>query len=151
MFRRDRPEACLDMVCQRSRDRKGEAHKKSHKSLPLKKRMSEEYAPLTKESLDSMLPNQSHLGEARTVSVDDNRSVASTANSASTGALNGSQATAATPQASATVASSTTQSRFCTNSDIVKKALRRRDEEERLKVAKAMLYQSFLKAVNGSS
>lgn len=130
------------MVCQRSRDRKGDQNKKANSSLPLKKRSAEHFAPLTKASLDSMLSGQTTTtlyDNARTVSIDDNRSIISSSNTSSAAAATGSQ------PSSAIVGRG-----VCTDEKVVKQALCRRDEEERLKVAKAMLYQSFLSALQGN-
>jgi hypothetical protein len=142
LFCRDQPDLCLDMVCQRSRDRKGgECDKnRSQSNLPPKKRSPEinesinKITPLTKQALDSMMsPEPSLMKRPNTVSVDDNRSVASACNSASTVSSN----------------LSLPPPRISSDSLLVIAALQRRDENERIKVAKAMLYESYLKAKEG--
>jgi len=144
LFRRDQPELCLDMVCKRSRDRKPDK-KNSH--LPLKKRRQESnspIAPLTKESLEAISPSEpknSQLSAYISVS-DDSRST--TSNSNSTASTNISPVSA--PPVPATIP---LQRGITTDASIVAAALKQREEIERLRIAKAMLYESYLKALRG--
>lgn len=129
LFRRDKPELCLDMVCQRSRDRKSAAKNTISKKQKLSSR---HLAPLTQDSLKA-IDNESAHTPSRTVATvsvtDDSRSETSSAESN---------------------LSFTSHSRIpkgvTNNKEFVQASIHQRDQMERIRVAKAMLYQSFLKA-----
>lgn len=124
MFRRDQPELCLNMVCQRSRDRKS-----PEVSQPPKKRavMKEQVLPLTKEALDTMLPPASTAAAPVPVS-DDGCS----------------ETSLSTP---VVAVQATLRQGISNDSHLVAAAMRQRDAEERLRGAKAMLYHSYLMAL----
>lgn len=97
-------------------------------------------SPLTKESLDAMSPQVSQTqGEAgpnvATVSVtDDSRSVASSS-------------TNQQQQPGASVVPQTPQPGITRDSGFAANVLLERDEQERVKVAKAMLFEAYMKAL----
>jgi hypothetical protein len=133
------------MICQRSRDRKSNSSDSPSSShLPLKKRkhsddfLSKNVAPLTKESLEAMAPPQSQTPSARalaTISVTDDTSSATSNSSSSNGS------------SSSSLSSMSPQSSISKDDTFVVEALKVREEAERAKVAKAMLYQAFMQAM----
>jgi hypothetical protein len=145
-FCRDKPSLCLEMMCKRSRDQKiisSNSSSCSSSHLPLKKRAHSDdslskkiVAPLTKESLEAMSPPESQTPSARalaTVSVtDDTRSATSSSSSSS----------------SSSSPSMTLQPCISKDNAFVAGVLKDREETERLKVAKAMLYQAYLQALH---
>jgi hypothetical protein len=139
LFLRDKPELCLEMVCQRSGDRKN-----SKTNLPAKKRM---VMALTKESLDAMSQGNNHQSAGPTfasVSISDD-SRTSMSQPSTIGSIQLSNSTS-------TVASTSSQqfpSLHCITNDnkLAQRALELRNEEERLRVAKVMLYHSYIEAL----
>lgn len=137
LFQRNKPELCLEMVCQRSRDRR---------NLPAKKR---QIAALTKESLDTfnganlqqqqqqtaLLMTTPQLLQHPTVSVSGDSQSSISTNSATSSTL---------IKVVPGITSDTT---------LTQRALRQRNEEERMRVAKSMLYHAYLEAIQqkGSS
>jgi hypothetical protein len=133
------------MVCQRARDRK-----KKDSNLPAKKR---QVAVLTKESLDAMDKEQASQSgflslpeldtsprKCTTVSVsDDSKSTRSNTTSSS--------AKASLPQPLVPPLRPVTE--ITSNVDLVQRAIAKRNEEERIRVAKALLYHAFLQASRG--
>lgn len=156
LFRKDKPELCLEMVCQRSSRGRTAGPKKSVGNLPAKKRR---VALLTKESLDAMdkeasttsssSPQTDSVKVHATVSVsDDSQSMRSS--------TTGSSASNGTVQPSAV---KLLQNKDCplillptngitSNVGLVQRALTQRNEEERIRVAKVMLYHAYLQAVH---
>merc|ERR1719446_867281 len=129
------------MVCQRSRERKGEKKALPCKS-PLKKRVSNAaestVAPLTLEILDSMA-SATNLKPSSPASVtDDSRSDTSSSNSPEEMSLS-------PPQVSVSVI----PKGITSDKAFLAQTLKKRDEMERLRVAKVMLYDAYLKAVQG--
>jgi hypothetical protein len=146
------------MICQRSRDRKSNCPNSSICSsshLPLKKRVlacddgssSKKISPLTKESLEAMSPPASQTLCARALATpsvtDDSRSATSNSSSSSTSPLH----TPTLPLASA--GSMSMPLAITKDSKFVAGVLKERDEMERGRVAKAMLYQAFMQALRG--
>jgi hypothetical protein len=141
------------MVCQRSRSTP-KADRRS--GLPAKKRR---VAPLTKESLEAMNQQQTtefdmtacvHPVEAKAVSVSevDSHSLRSSFSGASPPASDA----GSTPVAllEKLVLPTMLQGGGVTNDvKLVQRAISKRNEEERMRVAKVMLYNSFLQAMNG--
>jgi hypothetical protein len=140
------------MMCKRSRDQKiisSNSSSCSSSHLPLKKRahsdesLSKKVAPLTKESLEAMSPPISQTPSAQalaTVSVtDDTRSA--TSNSSSSSSSSSSPSPSPPP-------SMTLQQCISKDNAFVAAVLKEREETERLKVAKAMLYQAYLQALH---
>jgi hypothetical protein len=138
------------MMCKRSRDQKiisSNSSSCSSSHLPLKKRahseesLSKKVAPLTKESLEAMSPPISQTPSAQalaTVSVtDDTRSATSNSSSSS------SSSSSPSPPPSMTL-----QQCISKDNAFVAAVLKDREETERLKVAKAMLYQAYLQALH---
>jgi len=149
LFRRDQPELCLQMVCQRTSASSKQAERKNKKNnnttatttsrLPAKKRR----VLLTKESLEAMTGAQQQTKEAdntpakqavATVSED------SLSNASADGSSdhNNKSWTVQLPQGVITNAAALTQ-----------KALAVRNEEERMRVARAMLYDAYRRAMRG--
>jgi hypothetical protein len=129
------------MMCKRSRDQKiSSSNSSSSSHLPLKKRvhsddsLSKKVAPLTKESLAAMSPPELQTASAlalATVSVtDDNRSATSNSSSSSSSS-----------------SSMTLQPCISKDNAFVAEVLKEREETERVRVAKAMLYQAYLQAL----
>ena len=138
-FRRDRPELCLQMVCQRTsagaEKKKRNTPEQINKSrLPAKKR----HVVLTKESLEAMMEEQ-------------NKSQAPT------------QASVSTIHEPATISEDSLSNasdhlnnkasllgRGITNDTaLAQKALAIRNEEERTRVARTMLYDAYQRALRG--
>jgi hypothetical protein len=152
LFRRDMPQLCLEMVCQRSRA----APKTDRRSsLPAKKRR---VSPLTKESLEAM--NQQRTSEfnmtpgvlpveAQAVSVsEDSHSLRSSFSGASPPASDAGSTPIATLEKSILPAM-LLGGGVTNDAKLVQRAISKRNEEERMRVAKVMLYNSFLQAMNG--
>lgn len=152
LFRRDMPQLCLEMVCQRSR-----ATPKADRQscLPAKKRR---VAPLTKESLEAMNQQQTtgfdispdvRATEAQAVSVsEDSHSLRSSFSGASPPASDA----GTTPMGSlekALLPATLLGGGVTNDAKLVQRAILKRNEEERMRVAKVMLYNSFLQAMNG--
>ena len=161
LFRRDQPELCLDMVCQKSRKPRTIKLTEVRKtgalsSLPPKKRKIQDVkqAPgYTPESphLNHRVVSDSSLS-SNTVSGDD-QSVSSASSSSSGAAsvpsvsLLSSLASLLPPQVQA--AATATGSPVVNNADLVAAALKAREEMERRAAAKAMLFDAYMKALNG--
>jgi hypothetical protein len=148
LFRRDKPELVDGMVCQRSRDRKSEAKcvtpaAKSRsaaaaaaaKSPPRHEVDRAPPATPTLDGVDGASPTSVAASCAASVT-DDSRSEASC------------HSDAAAPHTSncARIPKGIT-----TDKAVVAMSLQKRDEMERLRVAKAMLYESFMQALGTSS
>lgn len=131
------------MVCQRSRDRK------PRKNLPAKKR---KVAQLTKESLDAMnhmdvvKQQQNTTGPPKTTTATtQGRTVHAALVSEDSQSLRSSlsepegAAKQQPPQVGITV-----------DPTLAKRAIQQRNHEERMRVAKAMLYHAYLSAVQGN-
>jgi hypothetical protein len=135
LFCRDKPDLLLGMVCQRSRDRKLEAGtlKVSHTARQNTENSSTPPITRCKEVVQSSAVATvcSVMGSAASVT-DDSRSedsyseAYSTRNPRCTSGLNF----------------------ITTDKIIIAMSLKKRDEMEHLRVAKAMLYESFMQAMN---
>jgi hypothetical protein len=163
LFRRDQPELCLQMFCQRSRNsasaKKAPKESKSRKSTtpsnsPIKKRR---VSLLTKESLDVMNQEQTmstgfvtniqtvaSIHKPNTVSED-----AQSMRSSVSGAKSPSIETSSAISPSNSVSGLLLNSGITNNPVLVQRAITKRNEEERMRLAKVMLYNSFLQAMNG--
>ena len=133
LFRRDQPHLCLDMVCQRSRN---------SSKQPKNKQMSGNLsiAPLTKESLDTILPSaasqqtQPPNSRVATVSVSDDTG------SSDTG----------TAESSHVARAPTIKHGISSDKGFVQKVLKDHEEMERLRIAKVMLYRAYVEALQGA-
>lgn len=136
LFQRDDPYMCVGMVCQRSRTQtpKSSANKKTVKEGSL------QVAPLTKESIEKILPTpQTTLPTATaTVSLDETRSENSHNSFASVGA-------------SVSAPSLKFNRGISNNKEFVEMTIRQRDETERMRVAQALLYRAFIDALQNES
>lgn len=137
LFQRDKPELCLEMVCERTRGSTGT----KKRNVPAKKRRIDF---LTKESLDAMNKesptSQPPLKPHTAVSVsDDGNSLKSNVSAPF------SPAQPLTVDKQLPLIPHATQS-ITDNNDLVQRAITQRNEEERMRVAKAMLYNAFLAA-----
>lgn len=168
LFRRDQPELCLQMFCQRSRSsvvsssaKKTPKESKSRKATtssnsPLKKRR---VSLLTKESLEVMNQEQTistgfvtnmqtvaSIHKPITVSEDSQsmRSSVSGGKSPSSGT-----SSSISPNNNNNVSGLLLNSSITNNPVLVQRAITKRNEEERMRLAKVMLYNSFLQAMNG--
>lgn len=152
LFRRDRPELCLQMVCQRTspnaekkKKQQQQQQQSSSSRLPAKKR----HVLLTKESLDAMTEEQAKQAS-------QNIPITSTAEAPTRGA---DMQPATVSEDSLSNASSDHQQqnpravrlgRVITNdAALTQKALAVRNEEERMRVARAMLYDAYQQALRG--
>jgi len=125
------------MVCQRSRDRKSES-KHLKKGSPQKKsaKNTPKVSPLTKASLKAMdasssAPQVTNLQSFTAPSVtDDSRSDASSGESS----------------IASSRFDSTIKTVISSDKTFVASSLQKRDQMERVRVAKSLLYQSFMKA-----
>ena len=98
----------------------------------------EKVAPLTRETLAAMSPHKEALTHSPVAVSEDSRSVVSSSNlSVSSGALS----TGFSQKGSRNV--------VLADAKLIEASLRQRDEEERLRVAKAMLYDAYQKALRG--
>jgi hypothetical protein len=155
LFRRDQPELCLDMVCQKSRKPraiKASDGKKaeSSSSLPPKKRKVQD-PPSTSEEMHSTprVVSDSSISTS-TVSRDD-QSVSPSSSSPSQQRKVPISVPLLTALASLPMpaASPATAPIVMNDPDRVAAALRSRAEKERLAIARAMLFDSYVKALNG--
>ena len=144
LFRRDKPELADGMVCQRSRDRKPEAKCVTPAAAAAKSRASAasktpprrqvDRAPpatLTADGLDGASPASAALASCAASVTDDSRSEDSCLSDTSPHTSN----CARIPRG------------ITTDKAVVAMSLQKRDEMERLRVAKAMLYESFIQAL----
>ena len=160
----------MKMVCQKSRDRQATASQK--RSLPPKKRGFAADATPASSNIKSAAA-QVPLAPPRPISVaTDDRSVGNSSIASQGSGNSAAKATATTQHptlvvteqqqqipasfASAAAATSTGVMPFVSNdSNFVATALRQRDEQEVLRAAQAMLYESYMQALkqqtNGSS
>jgi hypothetical protein len=152
-FTRDQPELCLKMVCQKSRDRQT----RPRRSLPPKKRVitstsitstSENDEATISQTLGSRISSLHCMQSSSTVNVSsDERSQASQSHSSSV-----SQSNDSTPRTPATVLvpskeSSSAIPYISNDLAFVRETLQQRDKVEVLRAAKAMLYESYMKAL----
>ena len=144
LFRRDMPHLCLDMECQRSKDRTKSGKKKTacttnnNKSAENEKKI----APLTKESLEAIATTTAD-GEPKkpaTVSVtEESRSLESISN----------EDACSETRSDTSPMKRLPQGPISADAKLVASILKKRDDQERLNVAKAMLYEAYKKAVQG--
>jgi len=171
LFRRDQPELCLDMVCQKSRkpkaskptteDKKVEA---PSSSLPPKKRKMQgthSQVPATSEPAQMHLRVVSDLSlSTHTVSGDDQSVSSASSSSAPSQApappavpmlmsLTSYPAPPVAPALPAAPAPAPIAPIVVQDPYVVAAALKVREEMERLAVAKAMLFDAYIKALNG--
>lgn len=177
-FRRDQPELCLQMVCQKSRDRQASARNSNKRSLPPKKRRfvdvsnSSTLAPLTPFS-PSMAPAADPPAKPVSISTEErsvgNSSIASQSSCNDTSVQEYPQVVITAPISAASLTNSTPivsqrpthQAKAQVNvvktratilpsvtndSTFVASTLKQRDNQEVLRAAQAMLYESFMKA-----
>lgn len=166
LFQRDQPDLCLDMVCQRSRDRKSSPQHQQAVSPqtqpapqrskgPLKKRCPPQQGAnqvaslLTKEALDTMCESQTDSGitvnrrvHVSVVSVEDS---ASENNSCSDGENSPSFKKILTQQQSPRTSTVTAEA------SVVQLALLQRDEMERMRLAKAMLFHAYMNVLQATT
>ncbi|KAL7571962.1 hypothetical protein ACA910_001624 [Epithemia clementina (nom. ined.)] len=141
-FQRDRPELCVDMVCQRSRGSSNTVSKNRASNLPQQTQTElpqspVNVAPLTKESIEKILPTPQtgFLQTVATVSVDETRSVTSTTSSSSQ-----------LSPSSHSVANAMKRG-ISNDKEFVDLTIRQRDEMERMRIAQALLYKAFTSAL----
>lgn len=168
LFRRDQPELCLQMFCQRSRNsmnvKKTPKENKAIKSTtasqsPIKKRR---VSLLTKESLEEMNQEQTNITgvvtniqsvatiqthKPNTVSEDSQSMRSSVSGGKSPSIVETSSSSSTSPKSNAS--SLLLNSGIINNPVLVRRAITKRNEEERMRLAKVMLYNSFLQAMNG--
>jgi DNA replication protein DnaD len=155
LFRRDKPELCVEMVCQRSRSNIKVDRETTGGLLVKKRRVS----TLTKESLEAM--NQEQVtdfsatpslttAEVKTVTVsEDSRSLRSSISRGSP-PVSESETTPTIFQKQSPLPVMLLGGGCVTNNaKLIQSAIAKRNEEERMRVAKVMLYNSFLQAMNG--
>lgn len=165
LFCRDQPELCLQMFCQRSRNsvngQKTPKENKSRKpttatrsSQPIKKRR---VSLLTKESLEVMNQAQTmstgvvtniqtveSIHKLNTVS-EDSQSMRSSVSGGKSPSVEASSLTSPKFNGPGLLLNSG----IINNPALVQRAITKRNEEERMRLAKIMLYNSFLQAMNG--
>ena len=141
LFRRDNPELCLDMVCRRSRDRNVGNKKTDLKKASSIESSKKKVAPLTPETLAAMSPVTPIKGAPTSPAAvsDDSRSEVSSSNTSLSSS--GAHFPGFTQKHSRDV--------IVADSKVMEASLRQRDEEERLRIAKAMLYDAYQKALRG--
>lgn len=165
LFRRDEPERCLEMVCQKSRKNSVSSKQNKKKiepssSIPSKVTSVDQLnknavtsgplsgpsvIPLTKESLAALASSQNsqfqHHANASTVSLDG--SAVGSNFPPVHGMVN-------TPSAAQNIAFAQSLSPWVPNDpNLIAATLRKREEHERLSVAKSMLYEAYLTALRG--
>ena len=171
LFRRDQPELCLQMFCQRSRNSGGPKNntpreskiRKSTSSTssnsPLKNRR---VSLLTKESLEVMnqeqemstgfvtnLQTMATIHKPNTVSEDSQSMRSSMSSGGKSPSIEVSTSSSLFPNNNG--ASGLLNSSITNNPVLVQRAISNRNEEERMRLAKIMLYNSFLQAMNGDT
>jgi hypothetical protein len=151
LFRRDQPKLCLDMVCQKSRRRPTkntpQAENKNvessiHSSLPPKKRKIHNMKQAPSTSNES-----THAIATPTVSGDD-QSISSSSTPSSTCPSPKPAATINLPVFNLLIMPTMTPL-VVNDSNLVASSLKAREEMEMLAVAKSMLFDSYIKALNG--
>jgi len=161
LFQRDDPKLCLDMVCQKSRKQSAssKASKRKESPLPSIQKMTSTHLlnknavttngviPLTKDSLAALAITQEPRFQLRnnvsTISLDGSVACSNVApvNSAVRATFaNAPQNFAMTPTLSPWVPN---------DPNLVAATLLKREEKERLTVAKSMLYEAYLTALRG--
>jgi hypothetical protein len=135
LFRRDQPHLCLDMVCQKSRKRSSSSNKgDKNRSLPQKDALKDTVS-LTKEALETLPGSWEETNRAvSTVSVDDPSESGTGKSVASMAANKQRQLVSLSPWVP-------------NNPTLVASALRAREEQERFAVARTMLYEAYMKAL----
>jgi len=133
LFRRDQPQLCLDMVCQRSRNPSKQAKAKQQQAGNVK------IAPLTKESLDSILPSTT------TQEVKTNGKVATVSVSDETGSEDSRVAKSSNCPGMARLPA--IKQGISSDKEFVQRVLKDHEEMERLRIAKVMLYRAYIKAL----
>ena len=131
LFRRDQPQLCLDMVCQRSRNSSKQAKAKQ---------ANVKIAPLTKESLDNILP-ASTTGAAKGIPRAAPVSISDESASEDSRAVSGSDQPARLP---------TIKQGISSDKEFVQRVLKDHEEMERLRIAKVMLYRAYVEALQGA-
>lgn len=129
------------MVCQRSRNSSKQSKAKQQAAANVK------IAPLTKESLDAILPATAETTPQRkarvaTVSVSEDSSSSDDARAAANGAE-----VAAT---AAAVAVPPIKRGISSDKEFVQRVLKDHEEMERLRIAKVMLYRAYVEALQGA-
>lgn len=166
LFRRDKPELCLEMFCQRNskKEPKKNAEKTPEKQRTKitsdKKMKKRRVSMLTKESLEVMNKEQEQNGfsvittsNLQTVVKDNIKPVAATVSEDSQ-SMRSSTSGSGNNNVIETIGSSRSVpsrggSTIVNNPELVQRAITKRNEEERMRLAKVMLYNSFLQAMNG--
>ena len=169
LFRRDQPELCLQMFCQRSRSsvvsgsaKKTPKESKSRKATtssnsPLKKRR---VSLLTKESLEVMNQEQTistgFVTNMQTVASIHKPITVSEDSQSMRSSVSGGKSPSSDTSSSISpnnnnynVSGLLLNSSITNNPVLVQRAITKRNEEERMRLAKVMLYNSFLQAMNG--
>ena len=142
LFRKDKPELCLEMVCQKSRKTANTSGKCNSKNKKKKTSLPSLVHALFSEKGLQLLPTSQSCNEVR-----------------ATTSLN-SDVNSVTPQCPSSPVSPSSMytmhlpilplSHLVPNDpQLVAKALRERDEAEKLKIAKTMLFQAYLNALKG--
>jgi hypothetical protein len=201
LFQRDQPDLCVDMVCQRSRDRKSsqpqaaaQAHSHAHQQQqqrskgPLKKRspsgpaaaappppqaQGEQQPPvastlLTKEALDNMCESQQLQTDcsmdvcttvyhrvSAVVSVEDsaseNNSCGGSSDQERGSCRRSSSLALKKKQQQQSPQPPRMQTTVTADAFVVQLALQQRDEMERMRLAKAMLFNAYMNALQAAS
>jgi hypothetical protein len=130
------------MVCQRSR-----ANAKQSKAkllLPVETAAHVKIAPLTKESLDTILPTTTSTGEAPKTEAAH---VAAVSVSDDTGSEDSSGAATSNGSASSLP---TLKRGISSDKEFVQRVLKDHEEMERLRIAKVVLYRAYIEALQGA-
>ena len=162
LFRRDEPERCLDMVCQKTRKRSVKSteslveHKKTAESaLPPKKRKvhsPNQSPPLTSEALQTLGKSHRIVSSATlsTVSADDQSISSNTTVSAPSSPTTIATTVNNAPlHIMATRPTAALSPLVSTDPALVASSLKAREDMERLSAAKAMLFDAYIKALHG--
>lgn len=153
-FRRDQPDLCVDMVCQKSRKRSSPS-KRANGGRPVKSSTESSsrkpieatacVTKLTKETLATLPTSEPHH-QSKTISVDSSDDPRlSPSPPSSPGSLLDLPSPAYRPPIPGALLFPSPW--VPTDPTLVAKALRDREEREKLTIAKAMLYQAFMDAM----
>ena len=154
LFQKDKPELCHGMVCQRSRDAASpDKATKKQKQLARSTKGETVAAPKTSSKTTATLPSHATTTATRIPATPGlTRLDASPSMTDSSFTTTAAAASVCGPLSTAATAAPLYQipDGITTNQTLVQAVLQQRDDMERMQAAKAMLYESYMKALHSS-